>query len=492
MRVDYVSVDETPLLTPAGKPAGGALLWGDRVRVLDESGSLARIRTGRSRTPCHVRKAALGGRSLLEFYFIDVGQGDGVLIRTPDHRHVLIDAGFPRASQPAGKNAADFVDWKFVRDYGQKTIALDAVIASHNDEDHYGGLSDLVSPDPNDVAELDAAGVTVENFYHAGLSWWAGAERNLGPSVATDQGEMWTRLLGNRASAAAALSGAGPQLQGRWARFIGRMLGAKTAAGGSTPFTRLSHDHGYLPGFAPAPGAAAIKVLAPVEFTVGGQPALRRLPAGDSQNTNGQSVLLRIDYGRARILLTGDLNAAAQGALLADYAGLSQELECDVAKACHHGSDDVSYRFLQALRPAVTVISSGDNESHDHPRPSIVGASATTGYLEIQNDRIVSPLIYSTELARSLKLKRADSLQVPLKTGETLAVTGKSLARTEAWFDEGGTPPKVTRRGLDRTRLVTDLIYGLVNVRTDGETILCATMGEKDRAWEIKKLRSRF
>lgn len=35
-------------------------------------------------------------------------------------------------------------------------------------------------------------------------------------------------------------------------------------------------------------------------------------------------------------------------------------------------------------------------------------------------------------------------------------------------------------------------IYGLVNLRTDGETILCATMNEKDAIWQIKKVKSRF
>ena len=101
-----------------------------------------------------VSNSALGDESLLEVYFIDVGQGDGVLIRTPDGRHIMIDGGYKRASQPTGKNAADFVDWKFAKDYGRQQIHLDAMLASHNDADHYGGLSDLLNVQA--INELDA------------------------------------------------------------------------------------------------------------------------------------------------------------------------------------------------------------------------------------------------------------------------------------------------------------------------------------------------
>jgi hypothetical protein len=60
-----------------------------------------------------VKKEDLGGESLLEVYFIDVGQGAGVLIKTPEFRHIMIDGGNPREKQNTGKNAAEFVDWKF-------------------------------------------------------------------------------------------------------------------------------------------------------------------------------------------------------------------------------------------------------------------------------------------------------------------------------------------------------------------------------------------
>ena len=120
--------------------------------------------------------------------------------------------------------------------------------------------------------------------------------------------------------------------------------------------------------------------------------------------------MLRVDYGRTRVLLTGDLNRVSQAAILRAYTGRRQELQADVAKACHHGSDDVSYEFLQAIRPAVTVISSGDAEGHDHPRAAILAASATTGYLQVEADAIKSPLVYCTEIARSLNVGKISRL----------------------------------------------------------------------------------
>lgn len=491
MPIDHVGVDQATVYdAPGGRATGDCLLWGDRVQVTAQSGGYARF-DGRGLKGRFVKTSALGGRSLLEFYFIDVGQGDGVLIRTPDHRHLLIDGGFARKRQNTGKNAADFVDWKFCRDYGGRTIALDVMIASHNDADHYGGLWDLLSDDAAARAELDAEAVTVEAVYHAGLSWWQqGTKRSLGPSETTPQGRFWTRLLGDRAALEAAVGGGGgPQLAGEWRRFMERVAAARTAAGGAAPVQRLAHTQGHLPGFAPGDGQVAIKVLAPVEFALGNGPALRAFGGGDSKNTNGQSVLLRVDYGRTRTLLTGDLNTAAQAALLQDYAGSLQEFECDVAKACHHGSDDVSYRFLQAMRPAVTVISSGDNEGHDHPRPDIVAASATSGYPEFDGrGRPVSPLVYSTELARSHRLSLAGALQLPATAGGA-RLSGRALHDCRVHWGSGAA---ARSRSLGGTRFVSDLIYGLVNVRTDGHRILCATRNEADGSWQIKTLQSRF
>lgn len=491
---DYVRVDTTPLYRDgSGSSKVCHLLWGDGVRFKGNAGTGARRRvTARGGREGHVSKSALGGTSLLEFYFIDVGQGDGILIKTPAFRHIMLDGGFPRSIQDTGKNAADFVDWKFVKDYGMSRIELDAMLASHCDADHYGGLADLL--DVSQKEELDADSVSVEVFYHAGLAWWKNANgRTLGKSVSDGGSAFWTQLLGDRNDAKNVTgSGGGNKLHGEWHDFIEGVLAARTRAGQPTPIHRLSHVDEFLPNFESGNnGEPQVRILGPVEFDIAGKPALRKFSGGDSKNTNGVSLLLRVDYGRTRVLLTGDLNKASQKALLDDYIGERTEFLCDVAKACHHGSEDVSYQFLQAMRPAATVISSGDNEGHDHPRPSIIAASATTGFMQLaaDDDDLLTPLVYSTELGRSIDLGFPTKLEEKDASGTvTSTLTGKELDRAALHIKKANR--KQVRLG--SALVVGGLVYGLVNVRTDGNKVLCATLDERSSKWRIKTFNSRF
>jgi beta-lactamase superfamily II metal-dependent hydrolase len=488
---DYVSVDTTPLYKDSSSSTKIChLLWGDGVRFDGSAGSGSRRRVrARGGRQGFVTKSALGGKSLLEFYFIDVGQGDGILIKTPAFRHVMIDGGFRRSFQDTGKNAADFVDWKFAKDYGKTTVDLDAMLASHCDADHYGGLGDLL--DVAQMDELDAKGVSVEAFFHAGLSWWKkeGGEF-LGRSTTEGGKEFWTQLLDDRSHAETVTGdGSGDKLHGWWHDFIETVVSTKTRSGQPTPIKRLSNIDEFVPNFGlNSDNEPTIRVLGPVEFKVAGQPALRQFRGGPSINTNGVSLLLRVDYGRTRVLLTGDLNKASQHALLEDYTGQRTVFLCDVAKACHHGSDDVSYEFLQAMQPAATIISSGDNEGHDHPRPSIIAASATTGHLQLDEDTLLTPLIYSTELARSIDLGRPEKLVAKDSSGTEITISGGDLKRAILHI----TKAKRTDVALSNARVVGGLIYGLVNVRTDGDKILCATLDEVENSWRFETFHSRF
>lgn len=76
-----------------------------------------------------------GGKSApLEVHFLDVGQGDSILINYLDHYQILIDGG------PSGKKL--LYEISKVMPIGDKNIEF--VVATHADWDHFGGLIDLV------------------------------------------------------------------------------------------------------------------------------------------------------------------------------------------------------------------------------------------------------------------------------------------------------------------------------------------------------------
>lgn len=78
-----------------------------------------------------------------ELTFIDVGQGDSTLVRLPDGRTMLVDAGgHPRSSFDVGERVVA----PTLR--ALRISRLDLVVATHPHDDHIGGMAAVVEDEP--------------------------------------------------------------------------------------------------------------------------------------------------------------------------------------------------------------------------------------------------------------------------------------------------------------------------------------------------------
>ena len=98
-------------------------------------------------------------------------------------------------------------------------------------------------------------------------------------------------------------------------------------------------------------------------------------PAGKaSMDVNNQSIVLRLRYGKATFLFTGDAGKVAEEDMLA--AGL--DLRAQILKVGHHGSSDASSEaFLQAVKPEVAIYSAS-GYGWDYPNAETLSAIAAT------------------------------------------------------------------------------------------------------------------
>ena len=447
------------------------VLWGDFLNVESEEadGWLKVVWSPRDpvrRRELFIPKDHTVEKRPLEIIFVDVGQGDGSVLITPEtgtnERIMVIDAG-------EGDNMKRFLNGRF-RAY--RGFNFEAAVITHPDEDHYLGFEHVFG-NPNIGFKTVYHSGLVERPVHGKFEKLGGLQPQAGSKLAylTDLPEDDQAIEGLFGDAATIGAFKFPQV-----------MHAAVTNPKIQSYRILSTEHGtkedgktYMPGFAPADNRGyCIEVLGPVmERDLAGKPRLRRIKSY-GETKNGHSILLRLTFGKFSIFFGGDLNEPAERFILQHYAGLdkfpfagsadyrqmvakaAERFRSDVMKVCHHGSEKVTDAFLEAVNPACFIISSGDQEGHVHPRPDLLGRLGRFG-------RGASPVLLSTELQRSAREREQKDLVDSVLAG----IDKLAAAPTPAL--QGQIKQKVAQ--LAKTNVE---VYGAIYVKTDGERLITA------------------
>ncbi|CAI6016465.1 ComEC/Rec2 family competence protein [Cohnella sp. JJ-181] len=250
--------------------------------------------------------------------FLDVGQGDSILIETGGGRHILVDAG---GTVEFGKPKEA---WRLRRDpyeVGRKTLVpllkqrgvrrLDALVLTHLDADHIGGAHAI-------IRELQVGRILFNGTIKPDgdvLRLFHEAEDAGIPMYAVNSGMVWR-----------------------------------------------------------PDASATLEAMYPLETARDD-----RIPAADEQND--LSVVLRLTlYGRS-FILPGDLESAGESAVLGELRrqGVAPSA-VDVLKAGHHGSKtSTTASWLAWWRPAEVVVSAGRNNLYGHPHAEVTERILRTG-----------------------------------------------------------------------------------------------------------------
>lgn len=443
MPTHFIAVDLAKVYKEANKKSGllTVLAWGDPVEVEESTATAIKIklqdfqegadgsitpvaRTGYilpGRDNRHEVVRPLADKDVLQVSFVDVQQGDGCVVETPQGKVMLIDGG-------ENQLFARYLAARYPGSSLQHPKVIDAIVVTHGDADHFKGLPQILKSETNENPRKrlfmqplrvfhngivkrpseDAAGKRVPDqkllgrtVKNNGSLYLTGLHDDL---LQVDDSEMNTPFRAWKAA-----------------------LAEYKAFYGGLEQQRLDHSSNGAFSFL---DGVEVEVLGPIVEPVAGKPALKFLSSpprsvqqaardeerksySASHTINGHSVILRLRYGNVRFLFAGDLNEEAEDLLVKQARNGEQSIEAEVLKVPHHGSADFSGDFLREVSPLVSVVSSGDEseqKEYIHPRATLVGALG-------RHSRIDRPLVFVTEMVAFLKMegmaKRLKGAQTP-------------------------------------------------------------------------------
>jgi competence protein ComEC len=287
----------------------------------------------------------------LQVSVLDVGQGDAILIKTPEHHNILIDAGPDGGVVEGLAGQMGFFD---------KTI--DLFILTHPHRDHHGGILDVMQK--YDVRRVMLTGADAgDPVYSAFLDavrdrgtevWFANSAEDvqIGPGLYLD---VLFPFSGQSLVGQDVHNKNNTSIVARLVRWV-----ANDSEGQIVPLAsadEVGNDKLYDQQFGEIP-----------RFT-------------------------RNDKLESLAMLTGDAEVEEEREIL--LAGF--DVRADVLKLGHHGSRTAtSDAFLAAVSPGVAIVSAGEGNKFEHPHPETmakvqaleVKQTMLEGNIEFQFSRI--------------------------------------------------------------------------------------------------------
>lgn len=468
------------------------LAWGDEVEVLRETDTQIEIKMGTTNElsdgsvqPIDIvgiikkkrktSKVLTDKKEVLKVNFADVQQGDGSVVETPEGDVILIDGGEIQLF-------ARYLASLYRKTSLENPKEISCIVVSHGDADHFMGLPEIQKSETNSDA-FKRLFIKPLNVFHNGLVKRPdavpeierlGATEKLTDSATGKKVTVITELEENLLAVDDAKMNSKFKT---WKKVLKEYDRRSPIA-----FRRLKKGDDAAFNFL-KDKKLKVEVLGPLTVKDGDKEGLKFLgnpPKGvrigdevlslsdenfkgvsASHTINGHSIILRLSYGKFNFLFAGDLNDEAERALTAAHNAGEINLQAEVLKVPHHGSHDFSSAFLKAVSPAVSVISSGDEnqlKEYIHPRANLVGALG-------KHSRIDEPLIFITELAAFFQTEGwiSEDYHTLTESGKTAAKKGVKVAKT-------------TKKGFFS---FSRAAFGLVKIRTDGERLLVFTDSAK-------------
>lgn len=296
--------------------------------------------------------------------FLDVGQGDGILIRTEQETSILIDGG-----STSNQRVGEYVLLPAIRYYGMSE--LDYVFVTHGDADHISGIEYLLN--------AEHIGVRIRNLVLA--------------KYGDRQGLANIETLAKEKNINVVYMEAGDKIQEKQNPDMAGLTLECLYPSGSTLEAKqvVEREADSIAEAKQVAEREASGITDDKKIAIGLDNAITaNVPGegatGSGLNANDLSMVLLAKYDGRKILFTGDAGSMVEKRLILEKSILLSET--DALKVGHHGSHSASSKgFLQTTKPQYAIISCGKKNHYGHPHEETLMQLQTIGARVYRTDQ---------------------------------------------------------------------------------------------------------